>query len=216
MDVIRTYQHPSGPVDVLRGVRLNIDSGELVTLSGRSGSGKSALLAMLSGFDSPDAGTIHVDGQPIVEPPHWARCAVLPQTFGLATELTVAENVALPLRLGDSAPSPAALSARVNELLAELGIDTLTSRYPPEISFGQQQRVALARAVAARPRVLLADEPTAHLDNASMPPVLRMLRQCADEGAAVLVATHDQHVHEIADRQVQLRDGVIVTPTEDP
>jgi putative ABC transport system ATP-binding protein len=95
------------------------------------------------------------------------------------------------------------------ELLGELGIEELADRYPLEVSFGQQQRVALARAVSGRPHVLLTDEPTAHLDAASTPAVLDLLRRCAEEGAAVIVATHDDELHRIADRRVRLLDGVL-------
>ncbi|WP_439380367.1 ABC transporter ATP-binding protein [Amycolatopsis lexingtonensis] len=207
----RSFTHPSGDIEVLRGLELRVAAGELVTVSGRSGSGKSALLALLCGFDSPDSGCVLLDGVPISGAPPWHTCAVLPQALGLANELTIAENVALPLRLRTDVPRPAAaqIHARVTELLDELGIGDLGDRYPLEVSFGQQQRVALARAVAGRPRVLLTDEPTAHLDAGSTPRVLRLLRRCASEGAAVIVATHDDEVHRIADRRVRLLDGVL-------
>lgn len=207
----RRFPHPSGDVEVLRGLELRVAAGELVTVSGRSGSGKSALLALLCGFDSPDAGKVLLDGVPIADAPPWHTCAVLPQALGLANELTIAENVALPLRLRSDIPKPSAedIHARVTELLDDLGIGDLGDRYPLEVSFGQQQRVALARAVSGRPRVLLTDEPTAHLDAGSAPRVLRLLRRCAGEGAAVIVATHDDEVHRIADRRVRLLDGVL-------
>jgi putative ABC transport system ATP-binding protein len=207
----RRFPHPSGDVEVLRGLELSVAAGELVTVSGRSGSGKSALLALLCGFDSPDSGSVSLDGVPIAGAPPWHTCAVLPQALGLANELTIAENVALPLRLRSDIPKPSAkdIQARVSELLEELGIGELGDRYPLEVSFGQQQRVALARAVSGRPRVLLTDEPTAHLDAGSTPRVLRLLRRCAAEGAAVIVATHDDDVHAIADRRVRLLDGVL-------
>lgn len=204
----RRFAHPGGDVEVLRGLELTAESGEVVTISGRSGSGKSALLALLGGFDIPDAGRVLLAGTPVEQAPSWHACAVLPQALGLAAELTVAENVALPLRLR---PGGEDVDARVAELLGVLGVAPLAGRYPGEVSYGQQQRVALARAVSGRPKVLLADEPTAHLDAGSTPAVLKLLRQCAGEGAAVVVATHDDAVHAIADRRLRLADGLLTT-----
>ncbi|GLZ36023.1 ABC transporter ATP-binding protein [Lentzea sp. NBRC 105346] len=204
----RTFTHSSGPVDVLRGVDLTISPGELVTLAGPSGSGKSALITLLCGFDQPTSGTVLIDGTPLSGPPSWDRCAVLPQSLGLAGELTLAENVALPLRLSGRAHEVHLVKA----LLAELGIDELADRYPAEVSFGQQQRAALARAVIAGPGVVLADEPTAHLDHASAPAVVAVLRRVADAGSAVLVATHHDDVHAAADRTLVLTEGRIAGP----
>ncbi|MBM7857063.1 ATP-binding cassette domain-containing protein [Lentzea nigeriaca] len=184
-------------VSVLRGVDLAVSAGELVTLSGPSGSGKTALLSLLCGFDSPDSGTV----SPGLA--SWSDCAVLPQSLGLASELTLEENVALPLRLAGRAVDG------VSGLLAELGIDGLGARYPGQVSFGQQQRAALARAVVARPAALLADEPTAHLDAASAVAAVGLLRRVADEGAAVLIATHHDAVHAVADRVLELVDGQV-------
>ncbi|HEX7301355.1 ABC transporter ATP-binding protein [Lentzea sp.] len=186
-----------GGVSVLRGVDLTIGAGELVTLSGPSGSGKTALLSLLCGFDFPDSGSV------LPGPASWSACAVLPQSLGLATELTLEENVALPLRLTGRPV------AGVTELLAELGIGTLGARFPAQVSFGQQQRAALARAVIARPSALLADEPTAHLDAVSAVAAVGLLRRAADEGAAVLIATHHDAVHEVADRVLVLADGQV-------
>ncbi|WP_447009895.1 ABC transporter ATP-binding protein [Saccharothrix hoggarensis] len=201
--VRRTFRHAAGPVPVLRGVDLEVAAGELVTLSGPSGSGKSALLAVLAGFDRADSGTVELGGEVLTSPPPWKVCALLPQALGLAGELTLAENVALPIRLGRTGGS----LTRVTGLLEELGIAELGDRYPAEVSFGQQQRAALARAVVGSPAVLLADEPTAHLDAQSAPAAVRVLRRAADEGAAVLVATHHDQVHRAADRTVVLAGG---------
>ena len=188
-----------GGVSVLRGVDLAVSAGELVTLSGPSGSGKTALLSLLCGFDFPDSGSV------LPGLASWSACAVLPQSLGLASELTLEENVALPLRLAGREVSG------VGALLAELGIGELGARYPGQVSFGQQQRAALARAVVARPAVLLADEPTAHLDAASAVAAVGLLRRVADEGAAVLIATHHDAVHAVADRVLVLSDGQVQT-----
>ncbi|MGW6445875.1 ABC transporter ATP-binding protein [Lentzea sp. NPDC055074] len=188
-----------GGVSVLRGVDLAVAAGELVTLSGPSGSGKTALLSLLCGFDFPDSGSV----SPGLA--SWSACAVLPQSLGLASELTLEENVALPLRLAGREV------AGVAELLAELGISRLGGRFPGQVSFGQQQRAALARAVVARPSALLADEPTAHLDSVSAEAAVGLLRRVADEGAAVLIATHHDAVHAVADRVLVLADGRVQT-----
>lgn len=203
----RRFPHPGGDVDVLRGVDVTVAAGELVTIAGRSGSGKSTLLAVLTGFDTADSGSVHIANEPVTADMPWQRCALLPQALGLVQELTAGENVALPLRLTDvSAPVVADTTA---ELLEALFIAGLTDRYPPELSFGQQQRVALARALAPHPTVLIADEPTAHLDAGTVPAVLSLLRAHADRGGAVLVATHDETVHAIADRRLDLAGGVV-------
>ena len=177
-----------GGVAVLRGVDLAVSAGELVTLSGPSGSGKTALLSLLCGFDFPDRGSVSPGMA------SWSECAVLPQSLGLATELTLQENVALPLRLAGRAVS---------------GVSELGARYPAQVSFGQQQRAALARAVVAQPAALLADEPTAHLDAESAVAAVGVLRRVADEGAAVLIATHHDAVHAVADRVLVLADGQV-------
>lgn len=206
-ELARTFHHPSGPIRVLQSVDLTVHPGEIVTISGPSGSGKSALIAILCGFDQPDSGTVHIHGHPLAGPPHWHDCAVLPQAMGLATELTLAENIALPLRLaGHAHPHQRAL-----QLLDELDIDHLADRYPTETSYGQQQRAALARAIATNPTVLLADEPTAHLDHNSTPLVLTALRQCANTGTAILIATHDPRVHAIANRTLTLTNGTLTS-----
>lgn len=186
-----------GGIEVLRGVDLEVRPGEFVTVSGPSGSGKTALLAILCGFDFPDSGSV----TPGLA--SWSACAVLPQSLGLATELTLEENVALPLRLQGLPIDPVAA------VLAELGISALGKRYPAQVSFGQQQRAALARAVVTRPSALLADEPTSHLDAASADAAITLLRRVADDGAAVLVATHHDAVHAVADRVLELEGGRI-------
>ncbi|WNV84603.1 ATP-binding cassette domain-containing protein [Umezawaea sp. Da 62-37] len=206
--VHRSFDHPSGAVHVLRGVDLEVAAGELVTLAGPSGQGRSALITLLCGFDQPDKGTIEVCRRSLTTPPSWRLCAVLPQALGLAGELTPAENIALPLRL-DPTRRGHPVGDAVDDLMAELGIDGLGDRYPAEVSFGRQQRAAPARAVIALPEVLLADEPTAHLDQRSAPASVAALRRAADTGSAVLVATHHDLVHLAADRTLVLDNGIV-------
>lgn len=208
--VFRSFKQP-----VLKDVGLELRAGELVTLVGRSGSGKSALLALLAGFDEPDAGTVTVAGLPDGGPPRsstggpppWSTMAVLPQSFGLLDELTLEENVASPMLFGGGPVDDA--MTRAADLLARLDIGRLARRYPSEVSVGQRQRVALARAVAGRPKVLLADEPTAHLDHAAIQLALRLILDFVAEGSACLVATHDPAITAHAHRRLELVDGRI-------
>lgn len=205
--LIRTFAQPQASVRVLDGIDLTIASGEVVTISGPSGSGKSALLSLLCGFDTADAGNVHILGEPVTPTIAWPRCAVLPQSFGLADELTLAENVALPLLLTHD-PQP---HRKAVALLEQLAIAELADRYPAQVSLGQQQRAALARALIAQPAALLTDEPTAHLDRASIPTTLKLLRNAADNGTAVLIVTHDDDVHRIANRTLTLHQGRLIT-----
>ncbi|TCO65594.1 ABC transporter ATP-binding protein [Actinocrispum wychmicini] len=200
--VSRSFDQP-----VLRDICLELRAGELVTLVGRSGSGKSALLAVLAGFDEPDAGSVTVTGSHGGGPPPWSAMAVLPQSFGLLDELTLEENVASPMLFGGGPVDEA--MARAADLLTRLDIGPLARRYPGEVSVGQRQRVALGRAVAGRPKVLLADEPTAHLDHATIQLAVRLLLDFVAEGSACLVATHDPAITTQAHRRLELVDGQI-------
>ncbi|HET8641584.1 MAG TPA: ATP-binding cassette domain-containing protein [Pseudonocardiaceae bacterium] len=203
--VTRSFR-PAGSgaeVAVLRGVDLELREGELATLAGPSGSGKSALLAILAGFDRPDSGTVTA---PSGRPP-WSALAIVPQSLGLLEELTLEENAAAPLLFGGA---PDAL-ARAAGLLDALGIGALARRYPAEVSVGQQQRVALARALVVRPAVLLADEPTAHLDHKTIDLVIEVLLATVATGTACLLATHDDALTRRAHRRLELHHGKLVS-----
>jgi putative ABC transport system ATP-binding protein len=200
--VTRSFR-PAGSgarVEVLRGVDLELREGELATLAGPSGSGKSALLAILAGFDRPDSGTVTVPG-PSGTP--WSTVAIVPQSLGLAEELTLEENAASPLLFTRTSGA----LARAAELLDALGLGKLVRRYPAEVSLGQQQRVALARALM----VLLADEPTAHLDHRTIDQVIEVLLAAVSTGTACLLATHDEALTNRAHRRLELRHGKIVS-----
>ena len=200
VDCVRKTFHRAGEdVVAVDGVSLDVHAGRLAALVGRSGSGKTTVLNLLAGWERPDAGTVSVPGTA------WEDVAVLPQRFGLLPELSVRENVAYPLRL---AGDPAA--ERVDDLLEALDLTELADRSPSETSIGQQQRSALARALVARPRVLLADEPTGHQDAGSALAVVRALRGVAERGTACLVATHDEEVAGLCDERVALASGRVV------
>lgn len=201
--VERSFDDHTGPRRVIAGVDLTVGAGEIVALVGPSGSGKTPLLSIVAGFERPDAGTVRVAASGRVGAPGWTEVAMVPQSLGLLGELTVAENVALPLRLGaPDAADPA-------ELLARLGLGHLRDRHPHEISLGEQQRTALARAAVVRPRLLVADEPVSHQNHARAEDVMAVVVDLAAAGSACLLATHDEVAVSAADRVVELRDGVV-------
>lgn len=195
----------------LRRVDLSVDAGELLVVRGRSGSGKSTLLAVLAGLCRPDAGSLTVDGRPPRDDEPWRRIAFVPQVLALAVELSVRENIDDAIR-GDGSDGRGrgaggdGSAVDVDALLGELGLSEMSGRAITELSMGQQQRVSLARAVAARPTLLLADEPTCFQDDGHAHTVVDVLRRAADLGSAVVVATHDETVVAAADRVLAMSD----------
>jgi putative ABC transport system ATP-binding protein len=184
----------------LRPISLDVDPGELVVVRGRSGSGKSTLLALLAGLCAPDAGTLSVDGSVPSAALPWSQVAFVPQVLALAVELSVRENIL------DAAP--AAPADDVHALMERLDLHEFADRCIDEISMGQQQRAALARACVARPKVLLIDEPTSFQDGHHAAAVIAELQRLAGDGAALLVATHDEAVSTAAHRVLELADDV--------
>ena len=208
-------QLPSGGrmLQILDGIDLEVQRGEFVAVLGPSGSGKSTLLALMAGLDRPSAGEIRLDGERI---DHLSedRLAILRrhtigfvfQSFQLLENLNARENVMLPMELLGRSEA----STRAAELLAAVGLSERGHHYPSQLSGGEQQRVALARAFAPRPALLLADEPTGNLDGATGRVVLDLLvAMRADEGATLVLVTHDPAVAALADRRIHLRDGRI-------
>lgn len=203
--VNKSYAGGGGPVTVLRGVDLRVERGEVVAVGGPSGSGKTTLLTLIGGFELPDGGAVTVVGRtPGVDRLTWGEVAVLPQTLGLLDELTIAENVTLPVRLGTTPPRRDPW-----ELMERLGVEHLADRYPDEVSLGEQQRAALARAAVLEPQVLLADEPIAHQNDEWASAMLLVLRLLADEGMTCIVATHNPVAFDAAHRSLELRDGTL-------
>jgi ABC-type lipoprotein export system ATPase subunit len=212
-DVHKTYQRGSEDVRALRGVSLTIAQGEVVVLVGPSGSGKSTLLNVLCGWETPDSGEVVWPGSSArsrsLADLQWDDLAVVPQSLGLIEELSVRENVQLPLRLRAGRGHGQDRPERVDGLLSMFGLSELAERQPWEISIGEQQRTALARALILVPRLLLADEPTGHQDEAWGGRVLRAIRLVAERGVSCLVASHNPDAIDIADRVLRIRDGVI-------
>lgn len=184
-----------GRARVVDHASLTVAAGELGVVLGRSGSGKSTLLMMLGGWVAPDGQDARV--------PAWHDASYVAQRFGLLPELTVAQNVGLPLRLGGADETATGV------VLERLGLADLADRLPGETSIGQQQRTAVARALVGSPRAVLADEPTSHQDAASAERVWAALALAAAEGAACLVATHDETAAARAHRIWHIADGRI-------
>lgn len=211
--VHKSYATGEGPLRVLDGVDLALDAGQSLALTGESGSGKSTLLHLAAGLDLPDAGAVVVAGQDISSASDAVRAALrravvglVFQQFNLIPSLDVAANLAFQARLAGR--FDAVWQA---ELSSALGLQALLARYPEQLSGGQQQRVAIGRALAARPRLVLADEPTGNLDEATGDAVLDlMLRLVAQTGAGLLLVTHSPRLAARLGRRVHLSAGRIV------
>ena len=202
-DAHRAYRRGSESVQALRGVSLGLREGEIVGLVGPSGSGKTTLLNLLCGWEEPDSGDVTwAEGRNGSAGRGWADVAVLPQGLGLLEELTIRENVEFPVHLAGGDPS-----GRVDGLVEGLGLGPLADRAPSEVSLGEQQRAALARALVLGPRLLLADEPTAHQDARWGRVAFAAIRAAARRGTSVLVATHNAELAGLADRLLSIRDG---------
>jgi ABC-type lipoprotein export system ATPase subunit len=214
-DLVRIYSSEGVEVQALQGLNLSIASGELVAIVGASGSGKSTLLGILSGLDKPTAGSARVAGRDVGAMSKSARLDYLRHGVGfvwqqtsrnLVSYLSLRENVALPMVL--AGVNIAERARRTDELLELLEIAEHGDRLPAETSGGQQQRAAIAIALANSPSVLLADEPTGELDEASSFDVLESLRRVSRElGVTTLIVTHDPTVSEHVTRTIQIRDG---------
>jgi putative ABC transport system ATP-binding protein len=212
-DLVRIFATDGVEVQALQGLNLHVDPGDLVALVGASGSGKSTLLSILSGLDRPTAGRASVAGADLLGLRGRRRVAYQRHTVGFVWQqtgrnllpyLTAAQNVALPMTLAGRRPDRTVVAG----LLEMLGVGHCADRRPEQMSGGEQQRVAIAVAVANQPRVLLADEPTGELDEATSVEVLETLREVnAELGVTVLVVTHDPAVSEHVRRTVQIRDG---------
>jgi putative ABC transport system ATP-binding protein len=188
---------------ILTEVNIAVAPGESLAVTGPSGSGKSSLLALLAGLAEPTAGEISLDGKPLAGVAGPAQgVAIVLQGYGLVPLLTAAENLEVALRAAGVAPGAAVTRAR--HALAEVGLDAHAGQLVEELSGGQQQRTAVARALAAEPRLLIADEPTAELDPASRALVLARLFEVAARGGALVLATHDPEVAVGCDRILDL------------
>jgi putative ABC transport system ATP-binding protein len=211
-NLTKSYRSAGEQVAVLRGVDLEVAAGESVALTGESGSGKSTLLHLIAGLDQADSGEIRLGETPVSALSDAGRAALrrdrlglVFQQFNLIPSLNVADNLAFQSRIAERYdPTWQA------ELVKRLGLGTLLKRYPEQLSGGQQQRVAIARALAIKPLLLLADEPTGNLDEATADEVLSLARDLVGRtGCGFLMVTHSARLAATLDRQVHLHAGLI-------
>jgi len=218
----RQFREGTREQTVLDNIDLDIRRGETVALRGRSGSGKSTLLNLIGGIDAPDTGSVTVAGVNLTGLSERERTlfrrkhiGFVYQSFNLVPTLNVADNVRLVLEL-NKVPVPEA-STRIDELLESVDLANRAASYPDVLSGGEQQRVAIARALAHQPAVLLADEPTGNLDDATADGVLGLLEKLVRNSShTMLIATHSQHIASHCDRILELHNGRLKETTSRP
>ena len=220
VDTVSKHYTVGGQVTALDGVSLTLPQGSYTAIMGPSGSGKSSLLNLIGGLDTPTAGAVAVDGKPVSAASEEERAAIrgtdigfVFQTFNLMPRLTAVENVALPL-VFDGWSRADRLDRAVDRLEA-VGLADRTDHVPAELSGGQRQRVAIARALAPDPALILADEPTGNVDTDTGATVLDIFAELHAAGNTILLVTHERHVAERADQIVHITDGTIgsIEPT---
>jgi ABC-type lipoprotein export system ATPase subunit len=216
-DLRKAYALGKRSLEVLRGVNLTLNSGELLALRGASGAGKSTLLHLLGGLDTPNGGTIWFAGENLArlsarELAHFRNLKVgfIFQAYHLLPELDALENVCLPARVARLDAAQA--EARGRELLTRVGLGERMDHKPYELSGGEQQRVAVARALINNPQLVLADEPTGNLDSHTGQEIIGLLCALREErNTTLIIATHDPHIAARAPRVLELLDGQIVS-----
>jgi len=214
-DVTKEYSSNGVPVQAVRGVDLTIARGEFTAIVGPSGSGKTTFLNLISGLDNVSSGKVWLNGRPLSEMSGGElsdfrrdNIGFIFQAYNLIPVLSVEENVEYIMLL--QGKSPDERRAKVNSILADMGLEGYENRKPPQLSGGQQQRVAVARAIVSEPAIVLADEPTANLDSQTAVELIEMMRRLNEtRGITFLFSTHDARVMERARRLVVLRDGRI-------
>ena len=213
-DLRKVYGSGDTEVRALDGVDLTVEKGEFVAVVGTSGSGKSTLLHMLGGLDRPTGGTVTVDGKELSamrdeELTIFRRRKIgfVFQNYNLVPVLNVYENIVLPIQLDGKAPD----RAYVDQIIETLGLEAKLQNLPNNLSGGQQQRVAIARALAAKPAIILADEPTGNLDSATSLDVMGLLKVTAQKfSQTIVMITHNEELAQMADRIIRIEDGRIV------
>ncbi|MGQ9849384.1 MAG: ABC transporter ATP-binding protein [Aggregatilineaceae bacterium] len=214
-NLVKTFDTPAGPLNVLRGIDLEVHKGDFVAIVGPSGSGKTTFLNMLTAVDTPTSGEIAVGGVPITQVPQrkltkWRarNVGIVFQFFQLLPTLTVLENVMAPMDFAN-VWKPRERKEIALKLLDRFGIADQAYKTPDMLSGGQQQRVAIARALANNPPLIVGDEPTGNLDRMSAANVFELFQQLADRGTTVIVVTHDREIIRNVPKVYELVDGTI-------
>ena len=215
IEVSRTVPSGAGPLTILHPTSLAIARGRVVAITGASGSGKSTLLGLIAGLDAPTSGRILIDGTDItaigedtLARLRGEKIGIIFQFFHLLPSLTAFENVLVPMEIAGVVDAP----ARATQLLAEVGLQARGHHYPSQLSGGEQQRVAIARALSNDPAIVLADEPTGNLDSTTGHQVIELLVNVSRRrGRTLLLVTHDAALADVADEQIRLRDGRVVS-----
>lgn len=214
IDLKKTYGKGGTAVHALDGVNLKVENGEFVAIVGTSGSGKSTLLHMLGGLDRPTSGKVFVDGKDIFSLKDEAltifrrrKIGFVFQSYNLVPVLSVYENIVLPIQLDGGKED----RKYVDQVIETLGLSKKLNSYPNQLSGGQQQRVAIARAIAAKPAIILADEPTGNLDSKTSQDVLGLLKITSERfSQTIVMITHNEEIAQMADRIIRIEDGRIV------
>lgn len=213
-DALRRTYHIGEPVHALKSVSLSLPRGSFTAVMGPSGSGKSTLMNLVGCLDTPDEGSVEIDGRDVAELSGSERAKLrgtevgfVFQQFNLMPRLTAAENVTLPLVFNHDVE--ASRRERAETLLERVGLGDRLEHSPTELSGGQRQRVAIARALVNEPSLVLADEPTGNLDTDTGTEIMSLFEELNDRGRTILMVTHERHIAEHADRIVHLLDGEI-------
>ena len=214
-DLRKIYGSGDTEVRALDGVDLSVEQGEFAAVVGTSGSGKSTLLHMLGGLDRPTSGTVAVDGRELSTLKDEAltifrrrKIGFVFQNYNLVPVLNVYENIVLPIQLDGGQPD----QAYMDQIVETLGLGSKLQNLPNNLSGGQQQRVAIARALAAKPAIILADEPTGNLDSKTSQDVMSLLKVTSQRfSQTIVMITHSEEIAQMADRIIRIEDGRIVT-----
>ncbi|MEP7705913.1 ABC transporter ATP-binding protein [Paraglaciecola sp. 25GB23A] len=217
-NISKVFETDELETHALQNINITIKAGDYVSISGPSGCGKSTLLSILGLLDMPSGGEYEIEGVNVTDLSldqaaeiRNSKIGFIFQSFNLIDELSVFDNVALPLRYKAKVPSDKEIATRVAECLELVGMSHRSSHKPNQLSGGQQQRIAIARALVAKPAILLVDEPTGNLDSKSGDQVMDVLEKLNDNGTTICMVTHDPRYADMAKTQLRLLDGAILT-----